>query len=286
MMHSSAPTSTVSSSSALISWSVPAIGEGISVSTLSVETSTSGSSTSTSSPTDFSQRVMVPSVTDSPSSGSVTALPPPPPLFLAAGLGAGSSSSSIDSSSSEESSSEESSPDSSSDSSSESSSASSSPESSSDESSPESSESLSSESEEPPPSPSSPMMHSSVPTSTVSSSSALISRMVPATGEGISVSTLSVETSSRGSSTSTVSPTCLSQRVIVPSVTDSPSSGSFTGVDIGFLRSFLQSGVRLVQSPAGQVCACNGLPANARWASPRASFWVGCACTRGATSSG
>src|SRR3712207_7635512 len=47
-------------------------GEGISVSTLSVETSSSGSSTATSSPTFFSQRVTVPSVTDSPSAGSVT----------------------------------------------------------------------------------------------------------------------------------------------------------------------------------------------------------------------
>ena len=69
---------------------------------------------------------------------------------------------------------------------------------------------------------------SSAPTSTVSSSSTLISSSVPATGEGISVSTLSVETSSSGSSTATSSPTCLSQRVTVPSVTDSPSAGSVT----------------------------------------------------------
>jgi hypothetical protein len=41
-------------------------GEGISVSTLSVETSSSGSSTATVSPTCLSQRVTVPSVTDSP----------------------------------------------------------------------------------------------------------------------------------------------------------------------------------------------------------------------------
>ncbi len=68
------------------------------------------------------------------------------------------------------------------------------------------------------------------PTSTVSSSPALISSSVPATGDGISVSTLSVETSSSGSSTSTLSPTCLSQRVTVPSVTDSPSAGIVTSV--------------------------------------------------------
>jgi hypothetical protein len=64
----------------------------------------------------------------------------------------------------------------------------------------------------------------------VSSSAALISSSVPATGEGISVSTLSVETSSSGSSTDTSSPTCFSQRVTVPSVTDSPSSGRLTSV--------------------------------------------------------
>ena len=53
----------------------------------------------------------------------------------------------------------------------------------------------------------------------------------PAAGEGISVSTLSVDTSSNGSSTSTESPTCLSQRVTVPSVTDSPNAGIVIGVD-------------------------------------------------------
>ncbi len=159
----------VSSSSARISTRVPATGEGISVSTLSVETSSRGSSTSTVSPTDFSHWVIVPSVTDSPSSGISTSVASPE----AAGF----------SSSSEE---------------------------------------------EDADSPSSPMMAMTEPTSMVSSSSALISIRVPATGEGISVSTLSVETSSSGSSTSTVSPTDFSHWVIVPSVTDSPSSGIST----------------------------------------------------------
>jgi hypothetical protein len=67
------------------------------------------------------------------------------------------------------------------------------------------------------------------PTGTVSSSATLISRSVPATGLGISVSTLSVETSSSGSSTATVSPTALSHRVTVPSETLSPSAGMETG---------------------------------------------------------
>ena len=73
--------------------SVPATGDGISVSTLSVDTSTSGSSTSTLSPTFFSQRVTVPSVTDSPSSGISTEVASPPPDD-AAGFFSGSGSSS------------------------------------------------------------------------------------------------------------------------------------------------------------------------------------------------
>ena len=48
---------------------------------------------------------------------------------------------------------------------------------------------------------------------------------IPATGEGISVSTLSVDTSNKASSTATESPTFFSQRVTVPSLTLSPSAG-------------------------------------------------------------
>src|SRR5699024_7004186 len=96
----------------------------------------------------------------------------------------------------------------------------------------------------------SPMTAGSAPTSASSSSSTRISSMVPAMGEGISVSTLSVETSSSGSSTSTVSPTDFSQRVTVPSVTDSPSAGIFTVSDMGF-SSWESSGVG-VQRLAGE----------------------------------
>lgn len=64
-----------------------------------------------------------------------------------------------------------------------------------------------------------------VPTGTVSPSLARISVSVPATGDGTSVSTLSVDTSNNGSSAETVSPTFLNHRVIVPSVTVSPSWG-------------------------------------------------------------
>jgi len=78
----------------------------------------------------------------------------------------------------------------------------------------------------------SPITASTAPTGAVSSTSTLISRSTPATGDGISVSTLSVETSRRGSSAATVSPTFLSQRETVPSETDSPRAGRVTLVDI------------------------------------------------------
>ena len=152
------------------------------MSTLSVETSSSGSSTSTVSPTAFSQRVMVPSVTDSPSSGiSISVASAAGAAAAGAGAasaaGAGAGAAGVVSAGA---------------------------------------------------SPSSPISAITEPTSTVSSSSAKIFKRTPAAGDGISVSTLSVETSSNGSSAATVSPTCFSQRVIVPSVTDSPSSGIST----------------------------------------------------------
>ena len=69
-----------------------------------------------------------------------------------------------------------------------------------------------------------------VPTETVSPSFTRISRMVPAAGDGTSVSTLSVDISTRTSSSAIVSPTCLAQRRMVPSVTVSPSCGIDTVV--------------------------------------------------------
>src|SRR5580658_6650717 len=65
---------TVAPSSALISLSTPATGEGISASTLSVEISKSGSSFSTGSPIFFSHLVMVPSKMDSPICGMTTSV--------------------------------------------------------------------------------------------------------------------------------------------------------------------------------------------------------------------
>ncbi len=68
---------------------------------------------------------------------------------------------------------------------------------------------------------------------------------MPETGEGISVSTLSVDTSSSGSSASTRSPSFLSQRVTVPSVTLSPSWGMDTVTDIACRDSFAAQPMRL-----------------------------------------
>src|SRR5918997_5915891 len=73
----------------------------------------------------------------------------------------------------------------------------------------------------------------SVPTSTVEPSETRNFSILPATGEGNSALTLSVSTSARGSSISTSSPSDLSQRFIVPSVTLSPSCGIVTGLATG-----------------------------------------------------
>ncbi len=96
---------------------------------------------------------------------------------------------------------------------------------------------------------------------------------IPVAGAGISVSTLSVDTSTSGSSTWTVSPSCLSQRVTVPSVTLSPRAGIVTET------------VMRVDSSLRQPWVCSGLPASARCASPTASDWVGCGWISEATSS-
>ena len=191
------PTSASSSSGMRISSRVPATGEGTSVSTLSVETSTRGSSTSTCSPTSFSQRVTVPSVTDSPRAGSRTSVPEAEPAAGAAGAAAGAAGASATGAGAA--------------------------------GAAAAAGAAGAAAPEP-----SPMIARAAPTSTSSSSGTRICSTTPATGEGTSVSTLSVETSTRGASTSMVSPTSTSQRVTVPSVTDSPSAGSTTVWDIIF----------------------------------------------------
>jgi hypothetical protein len=75
---------------------------------------------------------------------------------------------------------------------------------------------------------------SSAPTATVSPSLAMISPSVPADGAGTSIVTLSVSSSTSGSSTATASPAFLNQRPIVASVTDSPSVGTRISVMVSY----------------------------------------------------
>src|SRR5699024_5245413 len=79
-----------------------------------------------------------------------------------------------------------------------------------------------------PPSP--PIVATTVFTWTVWPSCALISRRTPATGDGISASTLSVEISNSGSSRWTLSPGFFNHLLIVPSKIDSPICGMTTSV--------------------------------------------------------
>ena len=72
------------------------------------------------------------------------------------------------------------------------------------------------------------MRHRTVPTATVESGSTRSSAIVPATGEGTSASTLSVEISTSGSSTATASPGLTFHSSTVPSATESPISGKAT----------------------------------------------------------
>src|SRR4051812_23271488 len=69
---------------------------------------------------------------------------------------------------------------------------------------------------------------SSVPTSTVAPTSTSIDVTRPVAGDGTSVSTLSVEISTIGSSASTQSPTRFFHSTTVPSATDTPICGIVT----------------------------------------------------------
>ena len=210
MVPSCPPTRAMPSSATVISSKMPATGDGISVSTLSVETSSSASSAATESPMAFNQRVTVPSVTLSPSAGSTTGVIRPP---LAGADGADSSVTGATAGATVFASVLTSVPAS------------------------EATSSVPTTASAPAMTASAPAMPaaaemtaSAPPTRTTASSPAMISVSTPLTGEGISVSTLSVDTSSNGSSAVTVSPTAFSQRVTVPSVTLSPSWGIDTVV--------------------------------------------------------
>jgi len=78
----------------------------------------------------------------------------------------------------------------------------------------------------------SPIVPTTVLIGTVWPSATRISTSVPATGAGISASTLSVEISKRGSSLLMGSPTFFSHFVIVPSAIDSPICGMMISVGI------------------------------------------------------
>jgi hypothetical protein len=65
---------------------------------------------------------------------------------------------------------------------------------------------------------------------------AAISPSTPADGAGTSIVTLSVSSSTKGSSTATASPAFLNQRPMVASVTDSPSVGTRISVMVCFLN--------------------------------------------------
>ena len=70
------------------------------------------------------------------------------------------------------------------------------------------------------------------PTSTTAPSAAMISPSVPAAGAGTSRVTLSVSSSTTGSSAFTASPVDLIQRATVASATDSPSVGTLISIAI------------------------------------------------------
>src|SRR5260221_1925143 len=78
--------------------------------------------------------------------------------------------------------------------------------------------------------PASPIRPSRPPTTTLAPSSAAISAIVPAAGEGTSRVTLSVSSSTSASSTATVSPIFFSHRATVASVIDSPRVGTLISV--------------------------------------------------------
>jgi hypothetical protein len=249
MLAKRVPTATVESTATSIESKTPAAGDGISVSTLSVETSNNGSSTATFSPTFFNQRVTVPSVTDSPSAGMTTGVAAPFAAGVGEGEGArvgvgageGVGAATVGAGV-------------------------------------ETGAAAGAAGADVAVAPSA-MIANSAPTGATLSTGTTIFCRMPAAGDGISVSTLSVETSSSGSSRATWSPSDLSQRVTVPSVTLSPRAGIFTEKLILLTPIFaVNRGTELTSSNYKiYPWACNGFPARAKCASPIASERVGCA---------
>ena len=115
-----------------------------------------------------------------------------------------------------------------------------------------------------------------VPDWTVSSGSARISATTPATGDGISASTLSVEISTSVSPSETWSPTCLCHSSTVPSWTDSPICGSTTST-----RS-----ADFAASSLAATCAISVAAGSLRSAPPSSPRWSASACSVGAVEVG
>ena len=187
------PTVTVSPSSARISVIWPEAGAGSSMSTLSVESSTTVSPCLTASPTFTDHSRIVPSVTDSPPAGVTMSIVWPALDSVAATpsasvLADAAASARVVGG--------------------------------------DSPETGVASAIDPPPLVE--ISASTPPTATVSPSATWSLTIVPATGEGTSASTLSVDISTSVSSASMLSPSCLCHSRTVPSATESPISGMTT----------------------------------------------------------
>ena len=115
---------------------------------------------------------------------------------------------------------------------------------------------------------------SSAPTATVSPSLATSSASVPAEGAGTSMVTLSVSSSTSGSSTDTASPGFLNHFPIVASVTDSPSVGTRISVMVLFLSSW----------PTCPEETAAWIPETSATSGPRVSVRHDCPCQSSASS--
>src|SRR5262245_1368853 len=109
------------------------------------------------------------------------------------------------------------------------------------------------------------MAPSTAPTATVPPCGTLISVRTPAEGAGTSTVTLSVSSSTIGSSAATASPCCLNHCPTVASVTDSPSAGTLISMGMAHTsgrQSLLEQRLLLLVVPAQQPRGrgCGGRP--------------------------
>src|SRR4029453_9412434 len=113
----------------------------------------------------------------------------------------------------------------------------------------------------------SPIVPSTAPTATVLPDFTAISARTPDAGAGTSTATLSVSSSTRGSSAATASPACLNHWPTVASTTDSPKLGTLISVAIGLsfrlAKRLFEQGVQLMHMLFHQAgrCRCRARPA-------------------------